>query len=381
MSGPLAGVKVLELAGIGPAPFCGMLLADMGADVLRIDRLAAADLGIPIEPRFDFLLRGRRSAGIDLKEAVGRVLALRLVANADALIEGFRPGVMERLGLGPTDCLAVNPRLVYGRVTGWGQGGPLAGAAGHDINYIALSGALGAIGEGDGPPIPPLNVIGDFGGGGAYLAIGVLAALLEARSSGKGQVVDAAMVDGAASLMTHVFAQRAAGLWSSARGTNILDGGAPWYSVYETSDGKHVAIGAIEQRFYAELLRRLAISDHAVADQHDRTKWPALRRRLADTFKTKTRDEWSRELEGTDTCFAPVLGLDEAPEHRHNKERGTFVTVAGTRQPAPAPRFGRTASRAGDQPAKSAPDASAVLRDWGVPAPDIAAARRAKAIA
>ena len=380
MTGPLAGVRVLELAGVGPAPFCGMLLADMGADVLRVDRIAPIDLGVHIEPRFDLLRRGRRSVAIDLKSPSGLALARALVAKADALIEGFRPGVTERLGLGPADCLAINPRLVYGRVTGWGQEGPLAQAAGHDINYIALSGVLGAIGEKDGPPIPPLNLIGDFGGGGTYLAIGVLAALLEARSSGKGQVVDAAMVDGATSLLAHVFAQRAAGTWSDTRGSNILDGGAPWYGVYETSDGKYVAVGAIESRFYAELLRRLEIEDHDVADQHDRAKWPALRGRLAEAFKRKTRQQWCELLEGTDACFAPVLTLAEASEHRHNRERRTIVSVDGVTQPAAAPRFSRTTTAAGAPPDRHA-DGSVALRDWGVGVAEIDAARKAKAIA
>ena len=381
MAGPLAGVRVIELAGIGPAPFCGMLLADMGADVLRIDRIGEVDLGIRVEGRFDLLLRGRRSVAIDLKRPEGVGLALRLVSRADAFIEGFRPGVTERLGLGPTECLAANPRLVYGRVTGWGQDGPLAQAAGHDINYIALAGTLDTIGQRGGPPIPPLNLIGDYGGGGMFLAIGVLAALLECRSSGKGQVVDAAMVDGATSLMTSVFSQLANGSWTAARGSNLLDGGAPWYSVYETADGRYVSVGAIESRFYAELLRRLGIEDHDAADQYDRAKWPALRERIAETFRTKTRAEWCELLEGTDACFAPVLGIGEVATHRHMRARGTVVSPDGVDQPAPAPRFSRTPTRAGGAPPRRGAHTREALVEWGVPESEVASARAAGAIA
>jgi alpha-methylacyl-CoA racemase len=379
--GPLAGVKVIELAGIGPAPFCAMLLADMGADVLRVDRIDDPGLGIRLERRFDLLLRGRRSAAIDLKKTEGVALVRSLVARADALIEGFRPGVTERLGLGPAECLAINPRIVYGRVTGWGQDGPLAQAAGHDINYIALSGVLGAIGPADGAPVPPLNLIGDYGGGGAYLAFGVVCALLEARSSGAGQVVDATMVDCSASLMTSVFSQMASGAWSDARGSNILDGGAPWYSVYETSDGKYVAVGAIEPRFFAELLRHLAISDFSVADQHDRPRWPSLRKRLADVFRTRTRDEWSALLEGTDACFAPVLSAREASGHPHNRARGTFVDVGGVVQPAPAPRLSRTPGQIRSTPPQRGEHTEVALRAWGIPSSEIEAARTTAAIA
>jgi alpha-methylacyl-CoA racemase len=334
-SGPLAGVRVLELAGIGPAPFCGMLLADLGADVLRIERPEVADLGIEIERRFDLLNRGKRSLGIDLKKPEGVAFVLKLTARADALIEGFRPGVTERLGLGPDVCLGRNPNLVYGRMTGWGQQGPLAAAAGHDINYIALTGALHAIGPKGQPPFPPLNLVGDFGGGALYLAVGVVAALLAARAGKGGQVVDAAMVDGASHLMTLFYGLHQMGSWKDARGVNVLDGGAYYYGVYATADNKFVAVGAVEKRFQRDLLTKLEVDGTGLTEDR-------LREIIARRFQTKTRDEWRSLLEGTDVCFAPVLSLTEAPGHPHNQRRNVFVEVDGVTQPAPAPRFSRT---------------------------------------
>ncbi len=365
MSGPLTGVKVLEIAGIGPGPFCGMLLADMGADLLRVDRLQGSDLGLPVEPKYDIMSRGRRSIALDLKQPESIQTVLALAARADALIEGFRPGVTERLGLGPDACLARNPRLVYGRITGWGQDGPLAQAAGHDINYIALSGALHAIGRKDGAPVPPLNLIGDFGGGGMVLAFGIACALLEARASGKGQVIDAAMTEGAASLMAMFYGRMAAGHWRDQRGVNVLDTGAPWYDVYETADKKHVAIGSIEGRFYAELLQRLGLDAQTLPGQFEFQRWPELRAAFAAVFKQKTRDEWCREMEGTDVCFAPVLSLAEAPQHPHNKARGAFVDVDGVSQPAPAPRFSRTPGAIERGAPRRGEGGAQALADWG----------------
>jgi alpha-methylacyl-CoA racemase len=374
-SGPLAGVRVVEVAGIGPGPFCAMMLADMGADVLRVDRTGPADLGLPVAPRFSVLNRGRRSVALDLKNPGAVAAVKRLVAGADALVEGFRPGVMERLGLGPDVCLAVNPRLVYGRMTGWGQDGPLAAAAGHDINYIALAGVLHSIGRKGGAPVPPLNLVGDFGGGGMYLAFGVVCALLEAQRSGHGQVVDAAMVDGAASLAAAVFGLRAMGLWNDERGDNILDSGAPWYDVYETQDGEYVAIGSIEGRFYGDLLRLTGLEGEALPPQRDKARWGELRARLTEVFKQKTREEWCRILEGSDVCFAPVLSLTEAPAHPHNRARGTFVEVEGVVQPGPAPRFSRTPAAIQRPPARPGEHTEEALRDWGFTADDLAALR------
>jgi alpha-methylacyl-CoA racemase len=340
--GPLAGVTVIEIAGIGPGPFCGMMLADMGAEVVRVDRADKVAGGDPDHPPADLNGRGRRSIGVDLKNPDGAAVVLDLVERADALIEGFRPGVAERLGIGPEECHARNPRLVYGRMTGWGQDGPLAKAAGHDINYIALAGALEPIGRRGQAPVPPLNLIGDYGGGGMLLAFGLACALFEAQRSGRGQVVDAAMVDGAAVLMTMFHALRAMGIWDDVRGTNMLDTGAHFYDVYETADGKYVSIGSIEPQFYDELLRLTGLEGEELPWQHDRAQWPALKERLAAIFKTRTRAEWCDLMEGTDVCFAPVLSIPEAVGHPHNVERGTFVDVAGIPQPAPAPRFSRT---------------------------------------
>ena len=340
--GPLDGIKIVEFAGIGPGPMCAMLLADLGATVLRIDRAQPVDLGQRRPDKYNLLLRNRRMIRTDLKREDAREMALRLVSGADALIEGFRPGVMERLGLGPDVCARRNPRLVYGRMTGWGQEGPLAQAAGHDLNYIALSGALSAIGRRGAPPTPPLNLVADYGGGALYLALGVLAAIIEARASGKGQVVDAAMVDGATSLMTSIYGMHAAGLHHPQRGMNNTDSGAYYYDAYECADGQWISVAAIEGRFHAELLRLLEIDPRAIGDQNDRANWPKGREVLTARFRTRTRDEWCALLEGTDVCFAPVLTLAEAPHHPHMRARGTFIDIDGVTQPAPAPRFSRS---------------------------------------
>ncbi len=379
--GPLAGITVIEIAGIGPGPFCGMLLADLGADVIRIDRAQAVNGGDPERPPADLLARGRRSVGVDLKNPDGVEVVLALVEQADALIEGFRPGVTERLGVGPDDCLARNPRLVYGRMTGWGQDGPYASTAGHDINYIALAGALDPIGRRGEAPVPPLNLVGDFGGGGLMLAFGLVAALLEAQRSGQGQVIDAAMVDGAASLMTMTHSFRAMGVWNDERGTNMLDTGAHYYDVYETADGKYVSIGSIEPQFYAELLRLTGLEGEELPWQQDRNEWPAMKERLAGIFRSKTRDEWCALMEGSDVCFAPVLTMAEAPEHPHNVHRGTFVDVAGITQPGPAPRFSRTPGEVRRPPAHAGQHTDEVLTEAGVDADRLAKLREAGAIA
>ena len=375
--GPLAGLKVLELEAIGPAPFCGMLLADMGADVLLVDR--PTDPGLAFERRrsSDVMLRGRRSITLDLKTPAGIAAMLELIDRADALIEGFRPGVIERMGLGPDILLARNPRLVIGRMTGWGQDGPLAPRAGHDIDYIALSGALHAIGNAGGRPVPPLNLVGDFGGGGMLLGFGLLAALIEAQRSGKGQVVDAAMVEGAGLLTTMFWGMAAEGQWSDRRGENVLDSGAPWYDTYETRDGRFVAIGAIERKFYAELLQRLGLADEALPPQHDRTGWPALRARFAEVIRTKTRDEWSAAFSDSDACFAPVLSFAEAKAHPHNAARGAHVTVGGIDQPAPAPRFSRTPGTVRRPPPERGALGGEALADWGFSPADIERLRAA----
>jgi alpha-methylacyl-CoA racemase len=338
--GPLSGLRVLEIAAIGPVPFAGMLLADLGADVVRIDRTKPDPASTWTDPKLDVLGRGRRSIAVDLKNERGVEVLLRLVENADVLLEGFRPGVAERLGIGPQACMLRNSRLVYGRMTGWGQTGPLAQAAGHDINYVALTGALHAIGTTE-RPLPPLNLVGDFGGGALYLVTGVLAALLERVRSGKGDVIDAAMIDGASSLMSIFYVMQSIGWWQESRQANFLDGGAPFYGTYETADGKFVAIGAIEPQFWAELLARLGIEGSAMGFQHDRDAWPAMRETLAAVFLTKTRDEWCTLLEGSDACFAPVLTIGEASSHPQMKARGTFVDAAGLVRPGPAPRFER----------------------------------------
>ncbi len=363
--GPLQGLKILEFEALGPGPFCGMMLADMGADVLLVDRPTDPRAGFGRDRWFDVMLRGRRSVTLDLKSSQAAEAACRLAEKADAVIEGFRPGVMERLGLGPDVLLARNPRLVYGRVTGWGQEGPLAQRAGHDINYIALTGILNAIGRAGGPPTPPLNLIGDFGGGGMLLAFGIVSALLEAQRSGRGQVVDAAMIDGAALLATMFSGMAAAGRWNEERGNNGLDGGAPWYDTYETRDGRFVAIGANEPKFYAELLERLGIAQEALPDRQDRAGWPVLRARFAEVFKTKTRDEWCAAFEDSDACFAPVLGFAEARHHPHIAARDGYVKAGRVEQPAPAPRFSRTPGSIRSAPPERGSRGEQALTDWG----------------
>jgi alpha-methylacyl-CoA racemase len=362
MMGPLKGMKIVELAGIGPGPMCAMLLADMGATVLRIDRKEPVDLGNPRPLKYNLLLRNRKSIALDLKQRAAVELVLKLVADADGLIEGFRPGVVERLGLGPDVCLGRNPRLVYGRMTGWGQSGALASAAGHDLNYIALTGALHAIGRKGEPPTPPLNLLGDYAGGSLYLAMGMLAAVIEARQSGKGQVVDAAIVDGTASLMTSVYGLYAAGLVSLERGTNTSDSGAYFYDVYECADGEWVSVAPIEGRFHAELLRLMGIAPEDIGEQRDSKNWDRARAVLARTFKTRSRAHWCKLLEGTDSCFAPVLSMAEAPQHEHLRARDTFVEVDGVVQPAPAPRFSRSVPEKPTAPA--APDPEGALAGW-----------------
>lgn len=372
MSGPLSGLRVIELAGIGPAPFCAMLLADLGADVVRADRKGG---GSPLsgDPQFDLLNRGKRSIEIDLKHEQGPELMLQLVERADVLLEGYRPGVAERLGVGPEACLARNPRLVYGRMTGWGQTGPLAPTAGHDIDYLALSGTLHLFGRADGPPQVPANLVGDFGGGSLYLAVGVLAALHEVTRSGRGQVVDAAIVDGAAHLSTMLHGLLAAGAWQDRRGVNLLDTGAPFYDVYRTADDQYVAVGPLEARFFAAFVSRLDL-DGAVPVQGDVASWPRLRERFAETFAQRTRAEWIAVFEGSDACVAPVLSMREAPEHPHLAERRTFVEHHGVLQPAPAPRFSRTPAALTSPPAGPGAHSREVLTDWGLdPEPLLAA--------
>jgi alpha-methylacyl-CoA racemase len=378
--GPLAGLRVLEVGGVGPGPFCTMLLADMGAEVIRIDRKHAGESGLPVERRFEVMFRGKRSVAMDLKKGVAVEAVRRMVARADVLVEGFRPGVMERLGLGPQPCLEINPKLVYGRMTGWGQDGPLAKAAGHDLNYIALTGVLHAIGRKGGGPEIPLNLVGDFGGGSMYLAFGVLCALFEARSSGKGQVVDAAMVDGATSLMAMIYGAFGAGYWKDERGSNRLDSGAPWYEVYETSDGKWVAVGSTEHSFYVNTLKVLGLEAADFGDQHDRAGWPAMKAAFQRVFATRTRDEWVATFQGTDTCFSPVLSLAEAPLHPHQRARGNFVEVAGVVQPAPAPRFSRSKGEILRPPPEVGEHTDEVLREWGFASEEIALLRHAGAV-
>ncbi|MEC9345549.1 MAG: CaiB/BaiF CoA-transferase family protein [Pseudomonadota bacterium] len=378
--GPLAGMKVVELAGIGPGPFCCMMLADMGAEVIRIDRTAAADLGTPMDPRFNILNRSRKSLALDLKQPEAVEIVLKLVESADVLVEGFRPGVTERLGLGPADCHARNPKLVYGRMTGWGQDGPLAPAAGHDINYIAITGALDSIGVAGGPPVPPLNLVGDFGGGALYLAFGIACAVIEAGKSGKGQVVDAAIVDGAASLMTGMFSALARGAWTHSRGENTLAGGAPWYGVYRTSDNLYISIGSIEIRFWRELLETLGFDPATVPSRDDRANWPVLKKMFAEAFAKKTRAEWTAIMEGTDICFAPVLNLEEAMAHPHMQARGIFVDIDGIPQPGPAPRFDRSGTVTPTPPPAPGRDSREVLSAAGFSAVEIDALMARKVV-
>jgi alpha-methylacyl-CoA racemase len=358
--GPLKGLRVIELQGIGPAPFCGMLMADLGADVICVGR------GSSPADRSTFISeRSKRTVALNLKVPEGIGVMLRLCEHADVLIEGFRPGVMERLGIGPEACMARNPRLVYGRMTGWGQTGPLAGAAGHDINYISLSGALHSVGRAGERPVPPLNLVGDFGGGAMFLAFGVMSAVFEAQRSGLGQVIDVSMVEGSAALMHMMYAMKAQGQWSDTRGTNLLDGGAHFYDTYETADGRYVSIGALEPDFYRLLVKLSGVDTEEFSTHTKPEHWPALRKKLAAAIKQKTREEWCRLMEGTDACFAPILSMAEAPQHPHNRERGSFIEVAGVSQPAPAPRFSRTPSPAPKAPAPAGSDTDAVLQAIG----------------
>ena len=376
--GPLGGMKIIEMGGIGPGPFCAQMLADMGADILRVERWGSPPR--TADPRHNVWHRGRRSIAINLKKPEGAEVLLKLIEKAEALIEGFRPGVMERLGLGPDECLKRNPRLIYGRITGWGQEGPLAQAAGHDINYIALSGVLHAIGQADGKPVPPLNLIADLGGGGMLLAFGIMCAIYETRTSGKGQVIDSAMVDGSSILMGRFFGDWAAGTWKDERGTNLLDGGAHFYDTYETADGKWVSVGSLEPQFYKLLLEHTEIDDSDFQDQMDRSNWPKLKEKIATVFKTKTREEWCEIMEGTDVCFAPVLSFKEAIQHPHNTARNAFVDVEGVMQPAPAPRFSRTSPETPESAPEPGEHTESALLDWGLNEDEIKALRAAEAI-
>jgi len=360
--GPLNGVRIIEVGGIGPGPFCGMMLSDMGAEIIRVERKGGLSLS---DPKYDLLTRNRKSISINLRKPQGVETLLKMIEQVDALQEGFRPGVMEKLGIGPDDCLKRNPRLVYGRMTGWGQEGPLARAAGHDINYIALSGALHSIGRKDQCPVPPLNLVGDFGGGGMLLAFGMVCALLETQKSGQGQVVDAAMTDGSAALMAMIYGLKAAGLWTDKPGTNLLDTGAHFYDTYETADNKFIAIGSIEPQFYELLLKLAEIDDPQFQGQLDFAQWSQLKEKLSILFKTKTRDAWCEIMEGSDVGFAPVLSMSEAPEHPHNKQRKTFIENEGVLQPAPAPRFSRTEPEIKSPPPTPEQDTESVLTDFG----------------
>jgi alpha-methylacyl-CoA racemase len=370
-SGPLRGVKIVEFAGVGPGPFCAMLLADMGAQVICVDRTTPSGLGIKKEPRFNLLRRGRLSVSVDLKSTAGRDVALRMVARSDALLEGNRPGVMERLGLGPEPCWEVNKRLVYGRMTGWGQNGPLANAVGHDLNYLALSGVLSLIGSRDRGPAIPLNLLADFAGGGLYLALGMVSAILEAGRSGRGQIVDAAMLDGLGSLLTSHFGYVSSGDWLSERESNIVDGGAPWYNVYRTSDGGYVSVAAVERKFFDQLLEGMGLDPKDAPDQLDRTRWPEQRRQFTAIFASRTREEWCQVMESREACFAPVLSLDEAIRHPHLHARASFIEVDGVVQPAPAPRFSRTPSSVRHGPTSPDRDTADVMEGLGYSASEI----------
>jgi alpha-methylacyl-CoA racemase len=379
--GPLAGVKIVELAGIGPGPFAGMLLSDMGADIIRVDRAQQVNPAMFDKTNLEPLYRGRRSIGVDLKNPEGVELVLKLIEGADALFEGFRPGVTERLGLGPDVCLARNPKLVYGRMTGWGQDGPMAQAAGHDINYIALAGALAHFGRAGDKPVPPINLVGDFGGGGMFMAFGIVCGILEAKQSGQGQVIDVAMVDGTATLMSMMWGLKQIGAWNEQHGTNVLDTGAPFYDTYETKDGKYVSLGSLEPQFYAELLQRLGLEDDRLPAQMDASGWETLRARFTELFKTKTRAEWDEVLLGSDACYAPVLTMSEATNNEHMKARRTIIERDGVAQPAPAPRFSRTTAevdRSAPWPGQHTDEA---LAAWGVSAADVAKLRETGAVA
>tara|TARA_B000000475_G_scaffold157414_2_gene126760 strand:+ start:2085 stop:3224 length:1140 start_codon:yes stop_codon:yes gene_type:complete len=362
--GPLDGKQIIEIAGIGPGPFCAMVLADLGAEVIRVDRASAVPDEFPDGPSMDLLNRGRDSIAVDLKKEEGVETVLRIVENADALIEGFRPGVAERLGIGPEKCLNRNPKLIYGRMTGWGQYGSYSQMAGHDINYIALSGVLGLIGREDESPVPPVNLIGDFGGGGMLLALGICAALVETAESGKGQVVDAAMTDGSALLATMVHSFAAMGIWGK-RGTNMLDTGAPFYDVYECADGEYISLGSIEPQFYSELMRITGLENEDMPSQMDRTNWGQAKKRIKEKILSKSREEWVQLMEGSDVCFAPVLSIDEAIQHPHNRERETFVEISGVMQPAPAPRFSRTPSEISSPPPHPGQQTDQILSQQG----------------
>jgi alpha-methylacyl-CoA racemase len=380
MSGPLAGLKIIEFVGVGPAPFCSMMLADMGAEVIRIDSKKRGDTPGFAQSKFDVLARGRRSVVLDLKKAEGREAALRMIEQADALIEGFRPGVMERLGLGPEVCEARNPRLVFGRMTGWGQTGPLAKAAGHDINYIAITGLLNAIGRPGQPPPPPLNLVGDFGGGGMFLAFGLVCALLETSRSGRGQVVDAAMVDGAALQTSMIFGMLADKSWRTERGANLLDGAAHFYDTYECADGKFVAIGSVEPQFYRQLCEHINLTVAPDESQYDRSTWPRMKAKVAAIFAQRTRDEWTALLKDADACFAPVLDWTEAPGHAHNQARETYIEIEGVTQPAPGPRFSRTPGGVRRPPAQAGEHGMEILAEWGFSAEEVEKLRAAEAV-
>ena len=375
--GPLKGLKIIEMAGIGPGPFCGMVLADLGAEIIRVDRASAIGTGSKQEPSN----RGKKSIAVDLKAKEGVEVVLKLVETADAIFEGFRPGVMERLGIGPEVCLARNDRIVFGRMTGWGQEGPLANAAGHDINYISLSGALAAIGRPGSPPVPPLNLIGDFGGGGMLLALGLVAALLESRESKKGQVVDAAMTDGSALLMTMIYSMQSSGMWKMTMGSNLLDGGSHFYDTYECKDGKFISIGSIEPQFYTLLCQIAELDEKVFSKQMSRDLWPEQKEEIKKIFLNKTRDEWCELMEGTDVCFAPVLDMSEAPHHPHNKERKTFIDLEGVTQPAPAPRFSRTEPEVVSSPSIVGEHTSEVLSSIGLSEEDIGSLKSSGAVA
>ena len=375
--GPLKGLKIIEMAGIGPGPFCGMVLADLGAEIIRVDRASAIGTGSKKEPSN----RGKKSIAVDLKAKEGVEVVLKLVETADAIFEGFRPGVMERLGIGPEVCLARNDRIVFGRMTGWGQEGPLANAAGHDINYISLSGALAAIGRPGSPPVPPLNLIGDFGGGGMLLALGLVAALLESKESKQGQVVDAAMTDGSALLMTMIYSMQSSGMWKTTMGSNLLDGGSHFYDTYECKDGKFISIGSIEPQFYALLCQIAELDEKVFSKQMSRDLWPEQKEEIKKIFLNKTRDEWCELMEGTDVCFAPVLDMSEAPHHPHNKERKTFIDLEGVTQPAPAPRFSRTEPEVVSSPSIVGEHTSEVLSSIGLSEEDIGSLKSSGAVA
>ena len=375
--GPLKGLKIIEMAGIGPGPFCGMVLADLGAEIIRVDRASAIGTGSKKEPSN----RGKKSIAVDLKAKEGVEVVLKVVETADAIFEGFRPGVMERLGIGPEVCLARNDRIVFGRMTGWGQEGPLANAAGHDINYISLSGALAAIGRPGSPPVPPLNLIGDFGGGGMLLALGLVAALLESKESKKGQVVDAAMTDGSALLMTMIYSMQSSGMWKTTMGSNLLDGGSHFYDTYECKDGKFISIGSIEPQFYALLCQIAELDEKVFSKQMSRDLWPEQKEEIKKIFLKKTRDEWCELMEGTDVCFAPVLDMSEAPQHPHNKERKTFIDLEGVTQPAPAPRFSRTEPEVVSSPSIVGEHTNEVLSSIGLSEEDISTLKTSGAVA